>query len=1085
MQALTGLFARQFGTPNYAAHGGFCSVNMAAGMIYTIGGSFWEFGGPDLDRAKLFVMIGTAEDHHSNPLKIAISKFKRDGGRFISINPIRTGYSAIADEWVPIRPGTDGALLLALIHEIMALGLFDREFLARFTNAGQLVNLDESADDFGLLVRGPELPPDPDRAPEHDRNPLWWDRISNQAVPSHSEGADPALYGEFTLPDGRRVKPVHQLLVERVADYTPEWAAAITGIPAAQIHRLAQELGVTARDAKIELPIAWTDSWGREHETVTGNPVAFHAMRGLAAHSNGFHTIRALAILMSLLGTIDRPGGFRHKSPFPRMVPPSAKPPNSPSAVQPGKPLGGLALGWPAEPADLFVADDGTPVRIDKAFSWEYPLAVHGLMHNVITNAWRGDPYPIDTLMLFMANMAWNSTMNTSEIRRMLNDKREDGEYKIPFLVVCDAFQSETTAFADLVLPDTTYLERHDVMSILDRPISDFDGPTDSVRIPVVPPKGECKPFQDVLIELASRLEFPAFVREDGTRKFRDYPDFITNYETEPGSGIGFLSGWRGKDGDKFMRGEPNPRQWEMYAKNNCVYHHELPPSYQYMRNWNRGYMEWAQRVRIRRYTDPVVIQIYSEVLQKFRLAARGKGPGASHPHSSRHASTSSSIRCRSTTSRSRRSGRISRSILCAPSRNGRWRCTTRGTRRTRGCARSTRTTISTSIRPSRAPRASRTAAGCGSSRRGARCAASPRTPRPSSPGTVWTWNAIGKAAGAWSLAPDANESRRGFLLNHLIADELPGANGARMSNSDPITGQAGWYDVRVRIYQAEADEPKETWPQFGPPRGGAGNGVTAGPAGWRSSPARLERRPAMTQLALVIDLNVCVGCHACVTSCKEWNTSGSAGPLSDFNPYDKDPTGAFFNRVQIVRGRRVPEHADGALPQVVPALRGSAVRARVSHRRQLQARRGRHRARRLRQVHRLQVLRVGLPVRRARARRGAPGDDQVHAVRRPHHRPGAAGERAQARVRARLPDQRAALRRHPRSRFRRVDGDPRERRLRADAGVGNASRQPLSAAAQDRAAHPRGRARSVPTIRSRSTACCRSRRSPTPRSTT
>jgi anaerobic selenocysteine-containing dehydrogenase len=105
MQALTGLFARQFGTPNYATHGGFCSVNMAADMIYTIGGSFWEFGRPDLDRAKLFVMVGTAEDHHSNPLKIAISKFKRAGGRFISINPIRTGCSAIADEWIPIKPG--------------------------------------------------------------------------------------------------------------------------------------------------------------------------------------------------------------------------------------------------------------------------------------------------------------------------------------------------------------------------------------------------------------------------------------------------------------------------------------------------------------------------------------------------------------------------------------------------------------------------------------------------------------------------------------------------------------------------------------------------------------------------------------------------------------------------------------------------------------------------------------------------------------------------------------------------------------------------------------------------------------------
>ena len=81
-----------------------------------------------------------------------------------------------------------------------------------------------------------------------------------------------------------------------------------------------------------------------------------------------------------------------------------------------------------------------------QGFSWEYPLSVHGLMHNVITNAWRGDPYKIDTLLIFMANMAWNSSMNTTEVRKMLNDKDEDGEYKIPFLIVADAFQSETVA---------------------------------------------------------------------------------------------------------------------------------------------------------------------------------------------------------------------------------------------------------------------------------------------------------------------------------------------------------------------------------------------------------------------------------------------------------------------------------------------------------------------------------------------------------------------------------------------------------------------------------------------------------------
>ena len=163
-----------------------------------------------------------------------------------------------------------------------------------------------------------------------------------------------------------------------------------------------------------------------------------------------------------------------------------------------------------------------------------------------------------------MANMAWNSTMNLDEVRRMLNDRDEKGEHRIPFVVVVDAFQSEMTAFADLVLPDTTYLERHDVMSLLDRPISEYDGPVDSVRIPVVPPKGECKPFQEVLIELGSRLGLPAFVTKDGRRKYRDYPDFIINYETEPGSGIGFLAGWRGKGGEKSLRGEPNPNQWEM-----------------------------------------------------------------------------------------------------------------------------------------------------------------------------------------------------------------------------------------------------------------------------------------------------------------------------------------------------------------------------------------------------------------------------------------------------------------------------------------------------------------------------------------
>ena len=813
MQALTGMFAKQFGTPNYAAHGGFCSVNMAAGMIYTIGGSFWEFGGPDLDRAKLFIMIGTAEDHHSNPLKIGLSAFKRSGGKFISVNPIRTGYSAIADEWVPIKPGTDGALLLALINQIIEKGLYDREFLARYSNAGQLVNQDATSDEFGLFAMNPEGDA---INPDYPHNKFWWDRLSGKLVPTHTDGADPCLRGIFTLPDGTTVTPAFQLLVDRVRQYTPEWAAEITGIPAETISRLAHEMGVTARDQKIHLPIPWTDCWGKEHASVTGAPVAFHAMRGLAAHSNGFQTVRALAILMSLLGTIDRPGGFRHKAPFPRAIPPIAKPPKGPDSIKPNTPLNGMPLGFPADPNDLCVDDDGKPVRIDKAFSWEHPLSVHGMMHNVITNAWRGDPYHIDTLLIFMANMAWNSSINTSAVRDMLNDKNADGGYKIPFIVVCDAFQSEMTAFADLILPDTTYLERHDVMSILDRPISEFDGPVDAVRIPVVAPLGDCKPFQDVIVELGSRLKLPAFTNADKSRKFRDYKDFVVNYETEPGSGIGFLAGWRGKDGEKSILGEPNPNQWEMYAKNNCYFHHELPPSYQYMRNWNKGYMEWAQRVRMRRDADPILIHIYSDVMQKFRLAAEGKRPGKQPPDHLRERIAThfdplpfyfAPLEAQGNDLQKFPLNAVTQRPMAMyhswDSQNA-W-------------LRQIHTHNYLYVNPVMAA-----AAGIAdgdwiwveSMWNKVRCMC--RFSEAVEPGTVWTWNAIGKASGAWRLGPGANESRKGFLLNHLISEELPPDAGGRVySNSDPVTGQAAWYDVRVRIRKADANEPKETWPQF------------------------------------------------------------------------------------------------------------------------------------------------------------------------------------------------------------------------------------------------------------------------------
>ncbi len=326
-----------------------------------------------------------------------------------------------------------------------------------------------------------------------------------------------------------------------------------------------------------------------------------------------------------------------------------------------------------------------------------------------------------------------------------------------------------------------------------------------------MPPTGQCKPFQEVLIELAFRLKFPAFTLADGARKFKDYPDFVVNFQAQPG--VGFLMGWRGKDGTQQLRGEPNPKQWEMYAKNNCVFQYHMPLDQQYMRNWNRPYLDFAMEKGWRQRNDPVQLAIYSDTLQSFRLAAQGKSRGRQPPEHLR--------------------ARIDTYFDPLPF----WyppleeACTDTEayplaaiTQRPMAMYHSW-DSQNAWLRQIHSHNYlyvnSLTAAGAGILDGGwcwaesqwgkVRCMV--RYSEAVEPGTVWTWNAIGKANEAWSLAPNADESRKGFLLNHLITEELPFKGGA-ISNSDPVTGQAGWYDVRVRIRPADAADEAETSPQ-------------------------------------------------------------------------------------------------------------------------------------------------------------------------------------------------------------------------------------------------------------------------------
>ena len=810
MQALSGLWAQQFGTPNWASHGGFCSVNMAAAGLYTIGHSFWEFGEPDWERTKYFMLWGVAEDHSSNPIKLGLEKLKRRGARFVAINPVRTGYQAIADEWVPIVPGTDGMLALAMVHTLLSRRLFDRDFLLRYTNAPWLIRHTPGRSQDGMVLR------------DDAGRPLVWDRERDAALPA-AEACAPLLCVDG--PDGREVSGVpvrsaFSLMLERyLADeYSPERAAEVCGVDAATIERLALEMAEVAFNQAIEVPTPWTDSAGRRHASFTGRPVAMHAMRGISAHSNGFQTCRALHLLQALLGAIDCPGGHRAKAPYPHHAPPSCKPG---CRVTPGAPLEALPLGFPSRPEDLAIDENGTPLRLDKAFSWEAPLANHGMMHMTITNAVRGDPYPIDTLLLFMANMSWNSTMNTGKVREMLAETGDDGEYKLPFLVVVDAFHSEIVNFADLVLPDTTYLERDDAISLLDRPISDPDAICDSIRAPVLEVERDVRPWQEVLLELAARLGLPAFVNGEGAPRYRDYRDFIVRYEKAPG--IGFLAGWRGAAGDKALRGEPNPDQWQRYLDNQCFFRHPLPPSMRFMRFANRDYLEFAQQAGFIDSTEPIVIQLYSEALQTFRLAGQGlyDGPQPAaagdrerlarycdplpfhYPALEQQRGGEESQRRKEESQRFRFHAITQRPMTMYHSWDSQnpW----------------LRQILAHNVLYMNRTRGESLGIRDGSwvwvESRTARMRVRVQLMEGVQPDTVWTWNAVGKQPGAWGLAKNANEAVDGFLLNHLINELLPANEGERLySNSDPVTGQAAWYDLRVAITPAAPGE-SGVWP--------------------------------------------------------------------------------------------------------------------------------------------------------------------------------------------------------------------------------------------------------------------------------
>ena len=355
----------------------------------------------------------------------------------------------------------------------------------------------------------------------------------------------------------------------------------------------------------------------------------------------------------------------------------------------------------------------------------------------------------------------------------MLTDKDDDGEYRIPLhhRLRC-VFASETVAFADLVLPDTTYLERHDAISLLDRPISDADGPADAIRHPV----RRARPRRAAVPGRADRARrAPAAARHstsaDGARKYRDYADYIVRHERAPGHRPARRLARRGRRRARQGRAEPESvralhRERLLLAPRPCrttQRYYKMEPRLSRM----RAAPSASSPTPSRSSSSSTPSRCRTSASPR-RAMARSQPPRA-HARARR---APISIRCRSGTRRFERG--VSRPGDVSAARDhaaADGACTTRGARRTPGCARSpAQNFLYMHPRPrARAGLADGDWIWIEAATAASRCADA-RYATASSPDTVWTWNAIGKRTRRMESRRRCARSRStGFLLNHLI----------------------------------------------------------------------------------------------------------------------------------------------------------------------------------------------------------------------------------------------------------------------------------------------------------------------------
>jgi len=224
--------AAAFGTPNVMTASSPSCGKVIHPMEFLSGGGFHQQ--PDLHYCKYALLvgtqIGTAARGCFNHMATDYAEARKRGMKVVVVDPISSYAGAKADEWIPIRPGTDSAFALGLMNVLVnELGIYDAPYLKKYTNAPYLVGPD------GTYVRDPNL-----------GNPLVFDSTFQKGVSYDSATPEVALEGSYQVA-GVKCAPAFQVLKDHLRSFTPEKMSEITTVPAATIRRVAREFGAAAQ----------------------------------------------------------------------------------------------------------------------------------------------------------------------------------------------------------------------------------------------------------------------------------------------------------------------------------------------------------------------------------------------------------------------------------------------------------------------------------------------------------------------------------------------------------------------------------------------------------------------------------------------------------------------------------------------------------------------------------------------------------------------------------------------------------------------------------------------------------------------